>query len=122
MNLSTSMKKMTTLGISLGTRSIGLAVFRDGELIDWKVQCFKGYWSAAKCSLIAGTVRKHIKLYAPDSIALKTPAEARPSKNLRQLTGILNRQITREQLPLHCYTLTDLKRCFGCDSREMLIT
>ncbi len=111
----------TIIGISLGTRSIGIAVLKDGELLDWKVHSFKGYWSKSKCSLIAGTIAKHIKLYRPDAIALKTPAEARPSRNLRRLVSILSKQITRQQLPLYCYTLTDLKTCFGCDNRQMLI-
>jgi hypothetical protein len=85
------------------------------------VQCFPRYWSKAKCSLIAGTIARHIKEHRPDRVALKMPTEVRPSKHLRLLSCMLQRQLTRQQLPLFCYTLHDLKECFGCKSRDMLI-
>lgn len=113
--------KMITIGISLGTRSIGIAVLKDNELLDWKLKSFPDYWSKSKCSLIIGTLRKVIDQYEPQRIAIKTPAEAQQSKQLRELLSLLVKIVNSKQLPLYSYTLSDLKQCFGCSSKEILI-
>ena len=112
---------VAVLGISLGTRSVGMAVLKDGELLDWKVQCFKGPWSRAKCSLITGRVAKLISYYEASAIALKIPQEAKPSGQVRQLYREIEKLTKKKGLLLHAYSLSDLKELLECATKEALI-
>jgi RNase H-fold protein (predicted Holliday junction resolvase) len=115
-------KTITTVGISLGTRSIGIALLQGNQLLEWKVRSFTGKWSKIKRSLIVGTIKKYLIEYSPDRIALKTPAEGKPSRQVRKLLSILVKLCSRQQMPFYCYTLSDLKECFGCKTKSELIT
>lgn len=120
MNQSMNMKT-TTIGISVGTRSIGIAVLNKNELIDWRIMGFPEYWSKHKCAFIANTIKKYLDEYEPQKIAIKAPAQPQQSKQLRGLVTTLSTLIKKKQLPLYCYTLLDLKECFRCSNKEMLM-
>jgi len=58
------------LGISLGTRTIGMAMIVNGELVDWYVKAFKGAWSEQKKELILDTIDRMIERYTAGAFAI----------------------------------------------------
>lgn len=64
------------LGVSLGTRLVGIAVRLDGELLDYRVRTFYGVWTEPKRRKILTFLRNMIIRYRPQVLSLKTP---RPS-------------------------------------------
>lgn len=100
----------TVLGISPGTRSIGIALLRNGKLADWKVQSFHGSWSDTKLQRITHFVSQYVDSNKVDTIAVKIPDELPLSANYIQLVGTLNVLFERKGIRPVYYTLSDLKR------------
>jgi len=61
----------TVLGLSLSPRSMGVVVFRNGELVDWELRHFKGCWCEQKLEKIAAAVQVLLAQYSPTLVALK---------------------------------------------------
>ena len=71
---------ITILGISPGTKYLGIAVLRGPELRDWRVKAFKGRWSEGKLGKIEAVLASLVARYDPDILAVKAsiPREAPP--------------------------------------------
>lgn len=77
------------LGISLGTRLVGLAVVFDGELTDFRVRTFYGAWSNEKRGEIMRSIERTIKRYGIKKVVVKTPKSYHCSQNINDLTNDL---------------------------------
>ena len=75
------------LGISLGTRIIGLAVVFDGELSDFRVRSFLGAWNNNKRDEIVETILQTIGRYGITKIVIKTPKSYHCSQNINDITN-----------------------------------
>ena len=75
------------LGISLGTRLMGLAVVYDGELIDFRVRAFFSAWNNEKRSEMLKTIEQAVKQYGIKKIVVKTPKPSHCSHSITDLTN-----------------------------------
>lgn len=100
------------LGISLGTRHIGIAVVNNGELIDWQVCNFPQKWSAQKLKYILQAFEKHINRNKVQAVAVKIPDVLPVSVGFMQLVGGLNVLLERKRIQTQYCTLSELKQHF----------
>jgi len=96
------------LGISSGTRSIGLAMMRNGDLVDWKVKTFKGEWSKDKLEYILRQLDAICRYYSVTAIALKKVDPSKGSRQLEVLTAGIIKLARRKRIPIDTYTIHDL--------------
>ncbi|MCW3120976.1 MAG: hypothetical protein JWQ38_468 [Flavipsychrobacter sp.] len=96
------------LGISPGTRVIGLAVIRNGELIEWKVKTFKEKWSWEKRRQILATIARICEYHSVTTLVLKKVDPLRSSRQLDKLIVAILRQAERNQIKTVKYSLADL--------------
>lgn len=73
------------IGISLGSRLLGIAVIYDGLLFDFRVRTFYGKWNEKKRTNIIATIKKAIDQYGVTAIVLKTPKPTHCSISIQEL-------------------------------------
>ena len=96
------------LGISPGTRVVGLAVIQKGALVEWKVKTFKETWSGDKRRKITATIHRICEYHNIDVIALKKNDPFKSSLQLdRLLSSILSYGRTHG-IKVKQYSLSDL--------------
>jgi Holliday junction resolvasome RuvABC endonuclease subunit len=96
------------LGISPGTRIIGLAIIQKGELVEWKVMTFKQMWSADKRKAILATIDKLCDYHGIQVLVVKTVDPLRSSPDLDTLVAAIVRQAERRPIKVKLYSLSDL--------------
>ena len=96
------------LGISSGTRSIGLAVIRNGELVDWNVKTFKGEWSKDKLKYIMHKLESICDYCQVTTIALKKVDPSKGSRPLEVLTAHIAKLACGKRIPIVAYSIYDL--------------
>ncbi len=106
------------LGISLGSRRIGIAVQENGRLVHWQMQTFPGAWSHRKLKRIILAIFRHVELHAAGTIVIKIPDVFPTSKAFSQLIGCLNLTAISKKISIRYYTLSELKQKLG-DSEEI---
>jgi hypothetical protein len=112
-------EKMNVLGISMGTRRIGVAIVSDVELVEWHVKVFRGQWGATKLHMIKKHLEKLAVFYGVQVVAMKLPSQVRSSLGLRQLTRKLRQLCERNSITIKEYTLAHLKDyCFPGTKRN----
>ena len=102
----------TILGISPGTKYIGVAVLRNGNLHDWKVKSYKGTWSDEKLDKALGYLEKLVISHVINHIACKVPHESRTSHGVNAIIQKIQ-EIAREyKIKFELYTIEDIKNLF----------
>ncbi len=96
------------LGISPGTRIIGLAVISNGELIEWKVKTFKETWSKDKRKAILSTISRMCEYHRIHAIAVKKIDRQWTSPQLDRLVAGIIKQAELQGITAHLYSLSDL--------------
>ncbi len=114
------MKKQTphVLGISIGTRKIGIAVMKSNRLLEWKVCSFKGPWSKEKLRQIIETIKKEAQPFPITALALKIPSIVHHTESLQALILAIHQYCTAEMLSLQVYSLPELKAELTTDGRK----
>src|SRR5580700_8409516 len=97
------------LGISPGTRVIGLAVIRKGELVEWKVKTFKEMWSRSKRKAILATIRKLCEYHNVKVLAIKKIDPLRSSRQLDSIVAAITKQAEQCGIKVKPYSLSDLE-------------
>lgn len=64
---------MVILGISIGTRSSGIAILEDKKLVSWNTVSFKSTWSEKKSEEIIGKYEKYLRTHKVQVVVLKIP-------------------------------------------------
>ena len=100
----------TILGISPGTRSMGIAVLRDGIILEAQVHSFPGTWSKTKLRRILNLVLANIHRYDVAIIAVKLPDTLPLSKGFHQVIGSINVLGERKEVHIRYYSLSDIKK------------
>lgn len=77
------------LGISLGTRLIGLAVVYEAELLDFRVKKFSGVWSDEKRAEIMKAIERQVKKYGIQKVVVKVPKPYYSSQSITDLSNDL---------------------------------
>lgn len=96
------------LGISLGARVVGMAVFEGNELIEWKVKSFKEAWSEEKQRMILAAVLQVCALHNVRRIVVKKISEPYRSPQLVTLMKELRRQAKRQHIRTKLCSLSEL--------------
>jgi Holliday junction resolvasome RuvABC endonuclease subunit len=104
---------LTILGISPGTRSVGLAVMKAEELIEWRVKTFKGSWTHGKLKDILFVLTRYIEDHSVKVIALKKPDMQRSSSGLNQLVSELTVWAKMNRIKTLSFTLQEMKKHFS---------
>lgn len=105
------------LGISIGTRNVGLAVIRLRKLTDYRIRTFAGAWNDEKCESIWGMIEAVIKQYGITDITMKLPPPSHQSGNIRQLTNGIKELAKWFYIEVHTCTIQDIKRLYGTSGR-----
>lgn len=105
-----------TLGISLKTKLLGIAVFYNGELTDYRMRTFYGIWTRKKRSDINGTIRKIIERYGIAALSLKVPLPTHCSQSIRDIVDDIRTLTEQSGVKLSIYTISALKRQYSGDT------
>lgn len=103
------------LGISLGTRTIGMAMLNNGELIDWYIKAYKGLWCEQKKDVILDTIERMLDRYQIDAFAIKIPSAMDRHENVNQLYTEINLFAQHKGIPSETYSIQTLKEFLGED-------
>ena len=117
-------ERIAVLGISIGTRRVGIAILKDNELVDWRVKTFKGQWCSYKLSAIQRWFEKVAEFYSVDAIALKIPGLIESSPGLKDLIGYCRAQFNCKGINVAVFTIGDLKAQFlpqGRNNKKALL-
>ena len=106
-----------TVGLSPGSRHIGIAILHRKQLITWRVQTFKGKWSQHKEAAIIEALQKLFASYEVEAVSVKIPDLFPDSLGFSQVLGIINRLCEREGLQVSYYTLSEIKRQFSTNPK-----
>ncbi len=109
------------MGISPGTRTVGIAIFKDGKLREWQLKTFSGTWSKIKLNWILSTLKQIIAYYGVTSIGVKIPHASRTSKALNELTNAIQKLAEKKDLSIATFTLKELEQAFPCATKEAMI-
>ena len=104
------MKAGTVLGISPGTKSVGLAVMRNGSLVYHAVRSFPGKWSGKKLRTIVYALEQVLGRYQVTHVAMKIPDRLPDSLGFTQLLGSLNVLFERKVDRRQYYMFSDVKK------------
>ena len=102
------MPARTLLGISPGTRLLGLAVLRKGELVEWRVKTFRNEWSKEKQDTILATLERLCDYHAVTAIAIKKVDPLKSSPQLDALHTAIVALAQCKGIEVTGYSLADL--------------
>lgn len=102
-------KARTVLGLSLGTRSLGIAISKNRQLIDWRVKTFHGKWSEKKQKKIVVFLSRELHRHHVQVLAIKLPHPIRSSQWLGGLLTEIQSVATSLHIELHIYYIEDIK-------------
>jgi len=118
MDMQTKTPSPAVLGISIGTRKIGLAVMQKGQLLESKVAAFKGPWSDEKLASIMQCIQKCKEHFTASAIAMKIPNIAHHTDGLQTLITAIQHYCSTQKLKVQVYTITELKEALLSDRRK----
>lgn len=81
-------KNMVTIGVDSSTTNCGVAIFKNGALIDTYNYEFSGTYDLDKLEKIIQTFNKIFKEHKPHMVILERPAPVRNSKTLTALNQV----------------------------------
>jgi len=112
----------TIIGISIGTRFVGLAVIQNGTLIDFGVKTFLEAWSPEKLSRILRVLETYIENYNITHIVIKRTHVSLASIGLTQLFKGITSLAENLNIPYQPFTVDELKYyCNGASTKYALM-
>jgi len=103
------------LGISPGTRIIGIALWKQGQLQDARIKSFTGSWTESKLKDILFAMQNIITDNDTTTIAIKKPASVRSSPALTKLVSEPIILAKRKKIAVHTYSFNELKQFYSDD-------
>ena len=101
------------MGINPGAKYLGISIFQNSDLKDWRVKAFKGKWSKEKMDKVLEIISDFVFVYDVDAIALKKLHLSRSSKELIKFTAMIEEFAYKRSLELHLYSIKDLEKYFS---------
>src|SRR4051812_31698364 len=102
-------KENVILGISLGTRRLGMAIGTHKELIDWQIKVFPQTYSKKKVKKIWRTIENTIARYQVTTIGMKLPPQYSHSPGLAYYLTYITEQALKKDIPLVFYDIQTLE-------------
>ena len=103
------------IGINPGTRYLGLAVFQDRSLFDWRIKLLDGKWSKEKIDKAIDVISEYIELYDLNTIALKKLHPSHSSKKLGLLVPRIKSLAQSKKIKVYQYSIKELEEFFLTD-------
>jgi len=110
-------KPLNIIGINPGTRYLGIAVFQDSELLDWRIKTFPGKWTKEKTDKILTIVRQQIEDYDIRKIIIKKLHPSRSSKNLKVIVSRVKTLGRKKRIKIQSCSIKELERIFVGDMK-----
>lgn len=98
------------LGLSLGTRILGVAIVKGKELRLWQTKRWKRKWCPQKKEMLIAYVHDLITRYGITAIGVKIPPRGHFSHGLIELVSELSKASAVNHLPLKNFRIQELKR------------
>jgi Holliday junction resolvasome RuvABC endonuclease subunit len=111
-------ESLRIIGINPGTRYLGLAVFQDRSLFDWRIKLLDGKWSKKKIDKVIDIISEYIELHDLNSIALKKLHPSRSSKNLRLLVSRIKALAAKKKIKVYQYSIKELEDFYLTEERH----
>lgn len=80
---------MVTLGISTNTRLLGLAIIKQGSLLDYSIRLHKSSWSPSKVTEIITSLEPCVRQYCIKRVVLSIPHEYHQTKEFKHLISCI---------------------------------
>jgi hypothetical protein len=110
-----------TLGISLGTRLVGIALFEGSTLVEWQTKAFPKHWSEKKLQEMCTAIRAVISHRALARVAIKVPPAPYASYPLQLLEAEIAAYTREKHIPVTCYG--DIRSLFtNCTNKAELLS
>jgi hypothetical protein len=110
-------RPLNIIGINPGTRYLGIAVFQNSELLDWRIKTFPGKWTKEKSDKILAVIRKQVESYDIRKIIIKKLHPSRSSKNLKFLVAKMTALIREKRLKIKHCSISELEQAFIGDMK-----
>lgn len=108
----------TVIGINPGSRYVGYAVIRDGDLREWGVKAFLAKNSQKKFERTKKPIIELIGLYEPTVLSMKETHPSRRSPYLNKLVITLKSIGRSRKIPIFEYDIETLRE--QCAGNEMI--
>lgn len=105
------------LGISLGTRKMGLAVLDRYSIFDCCVKSFPGPWSGEKKRAIVAVITEYIEVYRIAQVWVKMPTLGVDAPAVAELLAQIEQLATGRNITFHTCTMGELKERLGLNTR-----
>lgn len=105
------------LGVSLGTRILGIAIIKGNELRLWQTKRWKKKWSPEKLRALLEYLDALIRQYGITAIGVKVPPRGHYSHGLLALVSELAKAVATYRLPMKTYRIQELKKM--CAQRSL---
>jgi Holliday junction resolvasome RuvABC endonuclease subunit len=110
-------KDLNVIGINPGTRYLGIAIFQNSELLDWRIKTFPGKWTKEKTDKILAIIRQQIEHYDIKKIIIKKLHPSRSSKNLKFLVAKMTALVRRRRIDTQRFSIKELEKTFVGDMK-----
>jgi len=110
-------KEINILAVNPGTKYVGLAVFRDSDLVYWGIKVLKGKWSTKKMKCVEKTVANLIDHHDVTTLVIKKVDPSKSSKNLNSLVATIQSCAKKKKIKICLYTLEELKKFLALGKR-----
>lgn len=97
------------LGLSIGTRILGLAVIHKDELIDWRVKSFKEQWSKEKHTAIVSAIERTVDTYTVTTIVCKEVPETYCTQEVQNLIEAVQQIAQERGISYISYSIEELR-------------
>jgi len=97
---------------------LGIAVFQDWNLLDWRIKLLDGKWSKKKIDRVIDMICEYVELYELNTIVLKKVHPSRSSKNLGLLVSQIKSLAKRKKMKVYEYSIKELEEIFLRDERH----
>jgi len=98
----------TIIGISIGSRTIGLAMITKDELCDWQLLSFKTKWSQEKKEEILEKLLSYMTASKAAQVVIKVPSYVYISPSTIDIVQSLENALIHLSIPHKKYSLHDI--------------
>ena len=105
------------LGVSIGTRNVGVAVIRLRMLTDYRIRTFPGKWTPQKCERILEIIEAIVITNGITDITYKIPHKAHCSEGIEKLIEAIEGIAKEYWLSIHQCTIEDIKAAITSEKK-----
>lgn len=106
------MSTITVLGVSPGSRYVGLALLKNGVLSHWQVKTYKGSTTPEKVSMTLLHIEELIIAHTIHCVACKIPHPERSSPQLDKIIQMVKEMADKYGIECKVYSIEDLRAFF----------